>query len=71
MSNKSIKSLIHEAETKWSMWIEISESEEFLTDRGKTKQEALMLANFFEGKFDGLCLARDLSIENQFIAGRR
>ena len=51
---KTLESLIHEAELKWNMWSEIAESKADLEDRNKTKEEAIVLANFFEGRFDGL-----------------
>lgn len=57
---RSIRSLINEAETKRAMWVNIANDPEALADRGRTKEEALKLADYFEGRFDGLCNARDL-----------
>lgn len=51
---KTIKSLIYEAEAKQQMWLEFSEDETALKDRNKTREEALRLADYFEGKVDGL-----------------
>ncbi len=58
---KTMQSLIHEAESKWQLWLEVAEDPQALEDRNKTKEEAVVLANFFEGRFDGLCDARDLN----------
>ena len=55
---KTIESLIHEAEIKWDFWRGVSDDPQALEDRGKTREEAIILANFFEGRFDGLCDAR-------------
>jgi hypothetical protein len=60
---KTIKSLIEEADRKWDMWLEIADDPQALTDRNKTREEAICLANFFEGRFDGLCDARDLGVK--------
>lgn len=58
---KTLSSLIDEARMKWDLWDEISKDEVALTDRGKTREEALMLVNYFEGRFDALCDARIVS----------
>ena len=60
---KPIRSLLNEAETKMELWVEIAEDPQALTDRGKTKEQALHLASFFEGRFDGLCDALPLVVE--------
>ena len=51
---KTINSLLQEAGTKGDFWRETAEDKIALKDRGKTKEQALYLANYFEGKFDGL-----------------
>lgn len=51
---KTIKSMIHDAQTRMDMWTGIAHDKEALTDRDKTKEEALCLVNYFEGKRDGL-----------------
>ena len=56
-------SLAMDANTKMEMWLEISSDPSALEDRGKTREEALMLANFFEGKFDAFYEARRLTSE--------
>lgn len=61
--SKTIQDLIHEAELKMELWRKIVIDPRALKDRGKTKEEAVVLANFFEGRFDGLCDARNLSKE--------
>ena len=57
---KTIQSLMDEAEAKWGMWRDIAEDPQALDDRGKTREDAINLANYFEGRFDALCDARDL-----------
>ena len=52
---KTLQSLISEAEQKSDMWKQIADDPQALTDREKTREEALMLANYFEGRADGLC----------------
>ena len=58
---RTIQGLINEAELKMEMWREIALDPQALKDRDKTREEAVVLANFFEGRFDGLCDARNLS----------
>jgi len=53
--SKNIKSLIFESEEKRSFWEQIANDPKALKDREKTREEALMLANYFEGKADGFC----------------
>ncbi len=52
---KTLQSMIHEADLKREMWEDISRDPLALLDRGKTKKEAQMLANYFEGSYDALC----------------
>ncbi len=52
---KTLRSLTHEAYIKREMWEDISRDDTALKDRNKTKKEAQMLANYFEGMYDGLC----------------
>lgn len=58
--SKTLESLINEAEEKRSLWAEIAEDEQALKDRNKTKEEAIRLIEFFEGRLDGLLEARDV-----------
>ena len=58
--SKTIFSLIAEAQTKWDFWLVVAGDEQELKDRDKTFEQAMNLANFYEGRFDGLCDARDL-----------
>lgn len=51
---KTIASMIHDAELKQQLWTEVADDPQALTDRDKTREEALQLANYFEGKFEGL-----------------
>lgn len=52
---KTINSLLNEAHTKWNFWLHITDDE--LKDRNKTRLEAQMLAQYFEGRVDGLSAA--------------
>lgn len=56
--NKTIESMILNAEAKMELWHEISNNQQALEDKGKTKEEAVVLANYFEGQFDALCEVR-------------
>lgn len=51
---KTIDSMINEAQSKLDLWLEIENDEQALIDRCKTKEQALCLANYFEGVLDGL-----------------
>ena len=53
--SKTMQSLISEAEIKEKMWLEIADDNQALSDRLKSREQALQLANFFEGRRDGLC----------------
>lgn len=55
---KTLDSMIFEAEEKMELWNEIAIDEQALVDRNKTREEAIVLANYFEGKFDSLCDVR-------------
>ena len=63
--SKTIKSLINNAELQSEMWKQIAFDSEALKDRKKTKEQALMLSNYFQGRADGLCVAflRDDTLE--------
>jgi hypothetical protein len=52
---KTLQSMIHEADLKREMWEDISNDPVALLDRSKTKKEAQMIANYFEGSYDALC----------------
>lgn len=58
--SKTISSLIFDAETKMDMWLDISNDNVALSDRNKTRQEALLLANYFEGKLDAFYETKNL-----------
>lgn len=47
-----IKSMIYEAETKKDQWLKKADDKEALAAAGKTRDEALALSNYFEGKYD-------------------
>jgi hypothetical protein len=51
---KTLMSLIHEADIKYELWLDISIDQQALKDRDKTKNDALMLVNYFEGRRDAL-----------------
>ena len=59
--SKTVMSLIQEAEAKWDMWRDIACDSQALSDRNKTREQAIILASFFEGRFDGLCDALNLN----------
>ncbi len=51
---KTLNEMITEAEMDWNDWNMAADDEKELKERHKTREEALQLANFFEGRFDGL-----------------
>ncbi len=52
--------LIHEALGELNLWLEIAEDQDALLSRNKTREEALQLANYFEGRYDAFCDVRCL-----------
>ena len=54
---KTLHSLINDAEIKKQFWLDVANDPQALKDRNKTKEDADVLANYFEGKYDGLCEA--------------
>ena len=58
---KTLHSLINEAEIKRQFWLDVANDPQALKDRNKTKEDADVLANYFEGKYDGLCDALRLN----------
>lgn len=56
---KTLESLLHEANVKRDLWHSIAHDKRALADRGKTKDEALAVLNYFEGRSDALsdCIA--------------
>lgn len=57
---RTLESLIHEAQTKMDLWLDIANDPQALKDRVKTRNEALMLSNYFEGRLDALYDVRPL-----------
>lgn len=55
---KTIQSMIWEAEIKQADWEQIADDPQALIDRGKTREEALCLANYFQGRRDALIEVR-------------
>lgn len=49
-----IKAMIYEAETKKNQWAKKAGDPEALVAAKKTREEALALASYFEGKYDAL-----------------
>jgi hypothetical protein len=49
-----IKAMIYEAETKKNQWIKKADDPEALTLLNKTREDAINLAAYFEGKYDAL-----------------
>ena len=52
---KTMQSLILEAEIMQAKWEDFADDKQALEDLNKTREQCLQLANFFEGKRDGLC----------------
>ena len=61
---KTIKSSLHDAKTKWDMWLLISQDEDALRDRNKSSNDAINLASYFEGKFDAFIEAQAINAAN-------
>ena len=59
---KTLQSLAHEYDIKWHMWLDIANDPEELHDRDKTKEQAMYLANYFEGRYDGVHDALNLRV---------
>ena len=51
---KTLASLAAEYSDKQFLWLSIANDPFALEDRNKTKEEAFLLASYFEGKFDGV-----------------
>ncbi len=49
-----IKAMIYEAETKKNQWAKKADDADALAVAKKTREEALALASYFEGKYDAL-----------------
>ena len=49
-----IKAMIYEAETKKNQWAKKADDVDALVVAKKTREEALALASYFEGKYDAL-----------------
>jgi hypothetical protein len=47
-----IQELIDEAEKKYLRWYDIANDPDDLADSGKTGEEAMCLANYYEGRYD-------------------
>ena len=57
---KTIRSLIEECETRTNYWRDVAHDKQSLVDLDKTREQALCLQNYFEGKYDGLVDAKRL-----------
>ena len=55
---KTIDSLINEASLKQVLWSTMDDKD--LEDRNKTREQAIRLQEYFEGRYDGLCDAKHL-----------
>ena len=58
MPKSSINSEIQAAEAQKEMWEQIAVNKQALLDKNKTNTDAIILANYYEGKRDGLIDAR-------------
>lgn len=52
--SKTLASLKSEYAEKLYMWTQIADDPQALEDRNKTQKEALIIASYFEGKYDGV-----------------
>ncbi len=52
---KTLHSMINDAEIKRQFWLDVAGDPQALKDRNKTEYDCYILANYFEGKYDGLC----------------
>ena len=55
---KTIDSMIEEARARYNMWEYMANDHEDLKARKKSREEALYLANYFEGRFEALLEAK-------------
>ncbi len=62
---RKIEDLINEAERRMDIWRGIADDPLALRDRGKTREQAIALANYFEGRFEALCDARNIFVTSQ------
>ncbi len=60
--SKTLAELIGEASGNWSLWQQRADDPVALIKLDKTQEEAMRLSDYFEGRFDGLCDARGLTI---------
>ena len=60
---KTIRSMLHDSETRQQYWLDAAGDIQDLTDLGKSKEEAVNLASYFEGKADAF--RQSLHLEKQ------
>ena len=54
---KTVLSLKHEANNNMDLWQSIMDDEEALEDRRKTREQAIRLFEYYQGRFDAFCEA--------------
>ena len=62
---KTFKSEQFEARTKWEQWQSIADDPVALSDRDKSRNQALQLASYFEGKYDAWCEAEYMAAKEK------
>ena len=55
---KTIESRIEEAYNNLEKWLKLINNSEALNNLNKTREEAIALANYYEGLYDGLTMFR-------------
>ena len=58
---KALRDMINDAEISRKFWEDAANDPEALRALDKSRDRALMLENYFEGKYDGLCDALRLT----------
>jgi len=54
---KTVSNEVEACRVSWQRWLDIANDPKALEDRGKTREQAMYLANYFEGRHDGLIFA--------------
>ena len=57
---KTIDSMVHDSAIRQQYWLDAANSNNDLADLCKTRDEALNLASYYEGKYDAFIQARNL-----------
>lgn len=71
MNDKKLEKEIKDAAARWELWEDIAEDDQALADRGKTREQAMHLAGFFEGRFTALLGMRGSVVRSDESKKRR